>query len=242
MELYEVLKKIGLSEKEAKVYLALLELGITSAYSIAPKASLKRPITYVVLEQLKERGLVSVVPKGNKTLYVAEDPGKLLGEQNKKLELLKRFTPNLQAIYNAKKEKPQVQLFEGVEGVKLIYNKILESKGAWFFGTTSEIAKLDPKWLSEFTGKIKREKLPVKDLLSKTKENLVYAKKAREGKFYEIRFVEGTKIFPTDSAIFENNVVFFSFKPAVFSVMITSKDISQSMKLLYELAWQQAEK
>ena len=49
----------------------------------------------------------------------------------------------MEALYNARKEKPGVQLFEGVEGIKVIYQKILEAKEVLFFGTAKEIAKLD---------------------------------------------------------------------------------------------------
>jgi len=123
MDTSEALVKNGLNEKEAKVYLALLELGTASAYSIAPKAGLKRPITYIVLEDLRQKGLVSIVPREKKTLYTAEAPNKLLTEVKQRQELLQRFMPNMEALYNSKKEKPQVQLFEGMEGVKLIYEK-----------------------------------------------------------------------------------------------------------------------
>ena len=75
------LKKIGLSENEAKVYLATLELGSSTAQQIAQKAELKRPTTYVQLETLMKRGLVTSFEKGpstspgqGKTMLRAEDP------------------------------------------------------------------------------------------------------------------------------------------------------------------------
>ena len=52
MELYQQLKQLGLEEKQAKIYLASLELGPDTAQNIAYKASLKRPTTYVILEEL----------------------------------------------------------------------------------------------------------------------------------------------------------------------------------------------
>lgn len=51
------LKHIGLSENEAKVYLAMLELGPSPMLEIAAKAGINRPTAYAQLEALKKGGL-----------------------------------------------------------------------------------------------------------------------------------------------------------------------------------------
>ena len=67
METIDVLERVGLKGKEASVYLALLELGTASVESIAKKAGTKRPTTYLVLDDLQNRGLVSIVPQQKKS-------------------------------------------------------------------------------------------------------------------------------------------------------------------------------
>lgn len=62
MEIADVLQKIGLQQKESAVYLALLELGTADVSGIAKKAGIKRPTCYLVLDDLKNRGLVSGKP------------------------------------------------------------------------------------------------------------------------------------------------------------------------------------
>ncbi len=239
MELTEILEKSGLSEKEAKVYLALLELGSGSIADIAKKAGIKRPTCYLVVEDLKHRGLVSSVPS-RVNIFTAEGPEKLSGDLFKKQELLKRFLPSLQALHNSKKEKPQVQLFEGTEGVKQVYEMIYASNEVWFFGTPEEVLKIAPESLWEFVKKVKTLNLKVRDLMAETPRHLEYAKKAGAAQNYEIRFLPNGFSFLSDSALFGNTVVFFSFKPTVFAVSITSKEISQALKVLYELSWSQS--
>ena len=241
MELSEVLEKTGLSDKEAKVYLALLELGTASVEAIARKADTKRPTTYLILDELQRKGLVSLVPQTKKTLLTAETPEHLLSDLNRRQDLIRSFLPNLLALHNARKEKPQVQMFQGIEGVKLIYQKIYEARGVWFFGTTREIAKLDPAWLAAFLRNMRENNIPVRDLLKRSKEDFEYARHAERGKTYEIRFLPAGLDFPNDNAIFGDHVVFFSFRPQIFGVMIKSHDVAISLKSLYELAWQQAE-
>ncbi len=53
----ETLESLGLSEAEARVYLALLETGSTLAGPIIKKTGLHRGTTYQILQRLKEKGL-----------------------------------------------------------------------------------------------------------------------------------------------------------------------------------------
>ncbi len=240
MEIVDALTQIGLNEKQASVYLALLELGTADVSEIAKKANIKRPTCYLVLEDLKKQGLVSQVP-AKVNLFTAEDPEKMVGDLYKKQELLKRFLPQLQAFHNAKKEKPAVQLFEGKEGIRLVYDKIFNSDSVDFFGTVKEALVYDPQGLNAFVDRVAKMNFRIRDLLTLSPEDIGYAKKAKVGKNYEIKFVKKENSFLTDNAIFGNNVVFFSFHPQIFAVMITSKEISLAIKTLFEMAWQSAE-
>lgn len=235
----EVLKQSGLNEKQASVYLALLELGTASVHGVAQKAGIKRPTTYLVLDELEQKGLVSIVPQ-KKTLYTAESPDHIISQLYKKQELLKQFLPNLLAIYNAKKDKPQVQMFPGKEGVKQIYQKIFAAKEVSFFGTIKEVSQIYPEGLEGFLENVEKGTLKARDLLTPSAENLAYAAQVVPSLFYKIRFLPADMQFSTDSALFTDHVVFFSFRPQVFAVMITSREITQSLKTLYELAWQTA--
>ena len=104
----EQLKNIGLSDNEAKVYLAMLELGPSSVVDIARKAEINRPTAYVQIEFLKKRGLVSTQTKGKKQLYIAESPehlGGLLDSQLHEIsinkETLSGLLPNLLNLYQS---------------------------------------------------------------------------------------------------------------------------------------------
>lgn len=68
---------IGLSENEAKIYLALLELGKGTVSEITRKANLNRTTGYDVLDGLVHNGLASVSGKEPKQEYLAEPPDKI---------------------------------------------------------------------------------------------------------------------------------------------------------------------
>lgn len=235
-----VLEQSGLSEKEVKVYLALLELGSASVQVIARKADVKRPTAYLVLDELEQRGLVSIIPQ-KKALYTAESPERLVRDLHKRQETVKRFLPDLLALYNAKKDKPKVQLFQGEQGVKQVYEKIFESSAVDFFGTVQEVDRMIPQSLEQFVKKVQQCKLPVREILTDSVADKEYARVSRVTANHQVRLLASGMEFPTDSAIFGDHVVFFSFHPQIFCVMITSREISSSLKTLFELAWRSAE-
>ncbi len=242
MEISDVLNQIGLENKQAAVYLALLELGTASVQLIAQKAQLKRPTTYLILDELQARGLVSIVPREKKALYTAESPEKLLGDLHKKQELLKRYMPNMLASYNAKATKPQVLLFEGREGIAKVYDKIFSSPEVLFFSTIRDVFNMFPEMPKILMKRVEAKQTKFRELLTQTSADLEYVTWVKQGEYYQSRFAP--KSFPeflTDSAIFGSSVAFFSFKPTVFAVQIESREISQSLKVLFDLAWRAGE-
>jgi len=118
------LQEIGLSDKEASVYLTLLSVESASVLDLSKKAGIKRPTTYTTLESLAKKGLVSEVTIGKKTHYHAELPEKLETFINRKMinleeskKVLKDIIPQLKSISRESGEKAIVKYFEGKEGI-----------------------------------------------------------------------------------------------------------------------------
>jgi len=218
-----------------------LELGTSSVYSIAKKAELKRPTVYRLLDQLKQKGLVAVVPRVKKQLYTAESPENIVSELQRKAEVMKNYLPQFLAIYNGKKDKPQVQLFEGKEAVRQVYQKAVSFNEVWFFGSISEM--IYPEEFNLFLKRVKTGELKARDLFVRSEKDMAFAKLQKFISNYEIKFLpEQLQNSITDFAVFGNNLVFFSFRPQIFAVLITSKEVAGTFRLLYESAWQGAQK
>ena len=79
MNLIEQLERLDLKGRQAKVYLALLQLGSASAIEIAKYTKLKHPTVYDVLDLLREKQLVCETLSGRRRLFSPEDPGRLSG-------------------------------------------------------------------------------------------------------------------------------------------------------------------
>jgi HTH-type transcriptional regulator, sugar sensing transcriptional regulator len=241
MEIPEILEKTGLNQKEALVYMALLELGTSSVEGIAKKAGTKRPTTYLILDELQRKGLASLVPRAKKTLYTAESPEQIISHLNRQQELVKRFLPNMLAIYNSKKEKPQILLFEGKHAVREVYEKMLRAKEVNIFCTIQDVMNIYPDLPQRLMQQTVEKKTKLRELLARTPRNVEFAKSMTHSEYYEHRFAKPGQDFLTDNILFDNNIAFFSYEPHIFAVLIQSKTIYQSLRTLFELAWTQAE-
>jgi len=65
----EILSDIGLTQGEIKIYLALLEIGETSAGEVKNKTKLQNSVVHLCLNNLIHKGLVHYVEKGKRRFY-----------------------------------------------------------------------------------------------------------------------------------------------------------------------------
>jgi sugar-specific transcriptional regulator TrmB len=171
--MYEkILQEIGLNEKEAIVYQTLLETGPMSARAILKKVSQKmattRPNLYNILTALKQKGLLLEKVKRGKNLFEAESPTKLVNvfeetahKTDQAQKNLAMALPELTSLYNLTTQKPVVQFFEGVEGIKKVLDDSLTSKQMIYtYADIEAIVKYIDKINREYVGK--RDRLGIK--------------------------------------------------------------------------------
>lgn len=129
------LEQIGLDEKEAKIYLAVLELGPSPVQNVAQRAGVPRATTYLVLDDLKRKGLVTTFERGKKSFFVAESPDHLLELVQHKAralreqeEILRSLIPDLAARGQFEKaHRPAIRFYEGPRGIKALINDNLRA-------------------------------------------------------------------------------------------------------------------
>jgi HTH-type transcriptional regulator, sugar sensing transcriptional regulator len=237
------LKKIGLSDKEAKVYVALLELGKASVQDIAKKAGVNRATTYLMIEALQGRGLAYKAQVGRRAHFAANSPEKLthvLDEKRKKLEDeaedIKELLPELKALYSDSPEKPKIRFYEGKEGIKEILNDVFESGVKEF----KEIYSADAvrNILSKEEGEAVLERRIKLGIRART----LYTRNA--GPFTEIpqllkmKYVLGDS-FPilSDIIIYGNRVALFAFHGKHIGLILEDAAVAKTFDSLFELAW-----
>ncbi len=237
MELTHVLESFGLKTKEAHIYLAMLELGEASAQEIASKAGIQRTNFYDVLPKLLELELIKQVKRGRKQLFLALDPDELLKIQERRLEQLKQALPRFKAITNTPTEKPSVFYYEGVSGVKQVYEHMLLHKGnIELFTTPSFVSKEQLNLLKEHVPQRVARGNFLRMIAEVSPENVMLQKRDK-GELRE------TRLLPQDLyhsnveiGLYGNRVYIVDFRQ-VFGMEIESRDITSVLKQIFEVVW-----
>ena len=130
--LLKLLNDVGLDDSEAIVYMAALGVGSRPASVIAQKSKLKRGQTYNVLASLAEKGIVQQIEKNGVKHFSCSSPKALVGMLEarerelveKRLEL-ERAIPELEKLINPHINQPRVRYYQGLEGVRAVYDLFL---------------------------------------------------------------------------------------------------------------------
>lgn len=241
MDLEKTLKNYGLSEKQAKIYLACLELGSASVQKISQKTGLARSTCYEVLESLKELSLVSTFQKKKVKYFSAEEPQKVISSAKDKVDLLEQALPQLRALYGQAKNQPTVRLYQGKIGMKLILEEVLkEAKEILVFSSADDLfATLD--FYPDFVKWRIKQKIPAKVIL---RESALAKERQRLGP-QELREV---KIIPADYDyhgliyIWGKKIAMFSFKKDLAALVIESEELAKVQKAMFDNLWERLEK
>ena len=149
----DVLKKIGLSEGEIKVYDALLEIGVTSINNIHEKVGIDRRNIYDILNKLIERGLVSYIEENGKRIFKVSNPDRILSYiEEKKSSLndikseVEKIVPTMKTIFNSDKQELFAEIFKGAEGLKAVWDDILNYKESYWIGSGVYVPDCDSLW------------------------------------------------------------------------------------------------
>lgn len=234
----KILKDLGLTQTEAKIYLSTLELGTDTVLKIAKQAEVKRPTTYVTLDSLFAKGLVSKVQKKGTTLYSAESPSIIMNRFKEKLANFADLLPFFEAKFNHG-PKPKIRYYEGAEALLDIYTKVLfPASEIYFFGT--DVAKIKEKLPKLFNyGDVGFTKKSVKplEIVSYNQAGFEYAKKYSKDRPIKI-MPKNLPVF-ADAVITENKIFIVSLDN-LFGVLIESSDLAKTFKNFFLLAWQAA--
>lgn len=242
-EFYELLK-VGLTEGEAKVYLALSELGSSSVGPIVKKSKVAYSNIYDILNRLLDKGVVSFVIKSKTKYFQAAPPSNFLEYLNKKekeifnqKESLKKALSDLEELQGSG-IKQEAEVFLGLKGLRSAYEKMLKDAN-----------KKDVIWFSYIYEEEYAEKSDLfynsiqhisKKATSKGIANKEYKKSwfAKKSKFLNIRFVD----FPVPGIIdvFRDMVFIVSWKPEVIGILIKSESIAKNLGKYIREIWESA--
>ncbi|MBN2053109.1 hypothetical protein JW756_06400 [Candidatus Woesearchaeota archaeon] len=246
-EILSVLQKAGLSNNEAKIYLALLDLGLTSSKALIEKTGLHRQIAYDCLSLLIKKGLVSYVVQANRKHFKASNPKEFLEYFNKKeLETeqqkheFMKILPELSKRKTESSENQETTIYSGNKGIKSLLDDMLNQKQEILTIGASEISAEAFQYNLEFNlpkfHKF-REKSKIRYKILLSEEINERAKELNKLKHTEVRILP--KEFASNSSIniYGDKVSLIMWGSQPFGILIKSKEIAESQKKHFNLLW-----
>ena len=252
MNYEKIIAEIGLPEKEAAVYAALLGLGEAGAKELLPKlAGVKRANLYALLASLQEKGLAAASDRPGKMRFRAETPEKLRdlvsGRLNRAKEAegaFERSIPLLVSQFNLASGKPTIQFLEGLDAFRRIAHDSLSSE-------TDILSYIDNEALNRVLAKenqayvAKRGKLGIKKRMISLDSAYVRERATHFNPAITDMRIISRDLFPfaTVMQIYDNKVSYLTLEQQqMIGVIIHDVSIYKMHVSLFEHAWTHAEK
>ncbi len=160
MTIDQKLHDVGLTPLEIKVYLYLLENGISSPPQISKSIHLARSNTHYILQGLVKKDMVKKQNKGKRFVYIPADPAVTMQAMERQRKMMEDVIPDLRALYKKSTNKPVVKFYEGVDEIKQIFEDILKTKSEKViaFASTATLFELIPDYFQTRFQKILKQR------------------------------------------------------------------------------------
>ncbi|MES2023355.1 MAG: helix-turn-helix domain-containing protein [Patescibacteria group bacterium] len=235
---------LGFGEKEASVYIALLELGISTTTEIARNAKINRTTAYPILEALAKDGLINFVGETKIQKFAAENPEKVISLLENKIrkdqENLKKaqsLLPELLSVYNFK-EKPKVKFYEGIAQVREAFEDTLNAKKeilAYAVGTDMFDA-LGEEYFESYFRRRTEKNIRVRVIAPDDSDSKTVIKNDKNELRESLLIPSDKFYFSIETNIYNNTIMMASWREK-FAVIIESAEIANFHKKMFELAW-----
>lgn len=238
--LSQELQNAGLSENEAKTYVAALELGETTVDRIAKKSGVKRTTVYLAVETLGEKGLMSHYKSKGKTIYYAENPKKLRNKLEEKTNAIDKILPQLLSITNLIDKKPVIRYFDGKEGIKEVFKDILAFAKTeihvWYSDSFTD--HLEDEFVFGYYIPRKKQKKIWTNAIQPDNEYFRNLTKNNQDQLRRSKLID-PKYFDITVEILlygDNKIAVMSFAES-FALIIESKEIHASLMSFFKTMW-----
>jgi HTH-type transcriptional regulator, sugar sensing transcriptional regulator len=245
----ETLVQAGFTKDQATIYLALLKQGNTTAKKLIAHTGLKRGLLYKVLDQLLALQLIEKLERdGSITRFKPRHPAEILDKLEQKRLEVKTATESVRAIvgklssdFNLISGKPNVQFFEGIDGVRSVLEDSLYAKEEIYSYADLESIETHIKDVNEWYVK-ERAKLGIK------KRGLVldtaFNRSFLQNYFKEVTDTRlltlGSTPFATIMQMYDDKVSYITLGDTMIGIIITNPHICEMHRKLFAFNWEQS--
>jgi len=241
-----ILKELGLTDSEIKVYLALLNQGDATRGDIVTKSQIAGSKVYEILEKLQNKGLVAIYNRNNVKHFKPTHPKQILAYvEEKKRHLadvesqVKAALPLLLDSYNSSKAEQEVELLLGLKGLDIMFREQIDilNKGDVCYVIGGTKGTDEPEVIAFFQ-KIHamREAKGIKTkMLYNIRQKEMVSQSYGGYKGTAVRFIQ--HISPVAINIYNDRTVIIIFGKHISAVHIKSEEVSKSFMEYFNLLW-----
>jgi len=233
------LEQMGFSKRESRVYLTCLGLGSAPASAIADRAGMKRTTVTEVLRRLAMRGVSECFMKKRTRFYSVLSPRLLYEKFAGTLVSLEQQLPILASVVRSDVYHPHVSFFEGRQNLKRLYLDVLtaESEIRCIYNPEKLQQYFTRKWIEEqFIEKRIHRKIPIRGI---TPDSSL----ARLLMQDQMRGLRKNRIIQSKEMQLENQIFIYANKVSImsfegeFGLLIESRELANTMRVLFDLCW-----
>lgn len=228
------LEDIGLSAGEIKVYVALLELGPSSAGAILDRAGVQNSVFHLCVNRLVDKGLVSYIRKNRFRLYRAADPDSLLAYVRDKEKQLEDVILELRARQAFGEERQEAEIYEGMKGVMALLNLLIDDArpGDEFLFFAPELKRSEEiqKFYERYDIRRKDKGLLTKGIAPKALASLF-----RRRAYVDMKYTDMP--VPANTGICNGRMAIVSWTEKPVGVLISSAHIVERQKEFFHALW-----
>ena len=232
----EIFLELGFTNAETKVYLALLEIGQTTAGKILDKTGLQNSTVHKVLNKLVQKGYVSFIVKSKTHYYQATDPENLLKMIEERKQRFQSILPALK-ILQKPIEKQEAEVFEGFKGFKNMLYKLIENakRGDEFLFFSFYTENPDDfdnvyTFYKEFEKERKKLGIKTRGIAPKIIKSKFLGREIKN-----ILFVDFP--VPLNISVFNDKVIMTPWEDKQVSFLINSKQLAESFRQYFYSIW-----
>lgn len=239
-----ILRKAGLTESQAKGYLALIEYGELSPAELAEKTNENRTNGYMICDKLEKLGLATKKESAGqrkKTLYTPNHPSALetLAEKRRKAiqraetEVKQGIDPLIDMFYAAT-EMPGARTLQGIDGIKEVYADTLKStdKTIHLLRTTADGPTLGHDYYNDYRKKRAVAGISTYALTPMTEISYQHVKSGEDEKllYFRTPIPLDSYTAPVEIDVYGNRVAFIAFGDTQMATIIDSRPIADAMR------------
>ncbi len=236
MDLTKKLIKLGLTEKEASLYLTGLHIGPATILELSKHAQIKRGTVYEIMTPLISLGFFTKTLKNKKILFTPSDPNILKVIHNEREELLQSVFPLLRQMTNPLTRKPQVYFYDNIEDIRRVHYTYLDQQKGEIIGIEDEdLAVLfGTETIDGYIKKRKKMGIKARSIMKYSAKEWV---ERGEEDYRTTKLLPKNKKFGISIEIYDEAIIITSLKKEILCLAIESKLVADALRTMFDIMW-----